>query len=75
MRVFTPDEVAVGTESKYLGVLVAAKESRERNTLPSEAMPVGEEKKITTRALEALTSGQIEFRLVKHRKREEDERG
>ena len=24
MRVFTPDEVATGTESKYLGVLVAA---------------------------------------------------
>ncbi|HIA98665.1 MAG TPA: hypothetical protein EYO30_01545 [Gemmatimonadetes bacterium] len=68
MRVFTPDEVAVGTESKYLGV-------RELNTLPSEAMPLGEEKKITTRALEALTSGQIEFRLVKRRKREEDERG
>ena len=28
----------------------------------------GEEKKLTTRALEALTSGQIEFRLVKKRK-------
>ena len=74
MRIFTPDEVAKGTESKYLGVLVAAKYSRELNTLPSEAMPVGEEKKLTTRALEALTSGQIEFRLVK-RRREEDERG
>ena len=34
MRVFTPDEVATGTESKYLGVLVAAKYARELNTLP-----------------------------------------
>jgi len=50
---------------------VAAKYSRELNTLPSEAMPLGEEKKLTTRALEALTSGQIEFRLVMRRKQEE----
>ena len=71
MRIFTPDEVAAGNESKYLGVLVAAKYSRELNTLPREAMPLGEDKKLTTRALEALTSGQIEFRLVKRRKREE----
>ena len=54
---------------------MAAKYSRELNTLPSEAMPLGEEKKLTTRALEALTSGQIEFRLVKRRMQEEDERG
>ena len=43
MRVFTPDEVATGTESKYLGDLVAAKYSRELNTLPSEPMPMGED--------------------------------
>ena len=70
MRVFTPFEVAEGNESKYLGVLVAAKYTRELNTLPLEAMPLGEEKKLTTRALEALTSGQIEFRLLKRRKSE-----
>ena len=55
----------------YLGVLVAAKYSRELNSLPREALPLGEEKKLTTRSLEALTSGQIEFRLVKKRRREE----
>ena len=71
MRVFTPDDVATGTESKYLGVLVAAKYARELNSLPRDAMPLGEEKKLTTRALEALTSGQIEFRLVKRRRRDE----
>ena len=71
MRVFTPDEVATGTESKYLGVLVAAKYARELNTLPRESMPLGEEKKLTTRSLEALTSGQIEFRLVKRRRKDD----
>ena len=71
MRVFTPDDVAVATGSKYLGVLVTAKYARELNSLPRETLPLGEEKKLTTRSLEALTSGQIEFRLVRRRKREE----
>ncbi len=34
MRVFTPDEVAEHTHSKYLGVLVAARYARELNALP-----------------------------------------
>ena len=67
MRVFTPDESARYTQSKYLGVLVAAKYARELNSLPRETLPLGEEKKLTTKALEALTSGQIEFRLVTRR--------
>jgi len=71
MRVFTPDDVATATGSKYLGVLVSAKYARELNSLPRETLPLGEEKKLTTRSLEALTSGQIEFRLVKRRRREE----
>lgn len=71
MRVFTPEELAENTGSKYLGVLVSAKYTRELNSLPREALPIGEEKKLTTRALEALTSGQIEFRLVGRRKRAE----
>ncbi len=71
MRVFTPGDVAVATGSKYLGVLVSAKYARELNSLPRETLPLGEEKKLTTRSLEALTSGQLEFRLVKRRKREE----
>ncbi len=71
MRVFTPNEVAKNTQSKYLGVLVSAKYARELNLLPHEAMSVGEQKKLTTRALEALTSGQIEFRLVRRRRRSE----
>jgi len=71
MQVFTPDEVASQTGSKYLGVLVAAKYARELNSLPRDLKPLGEEKKLTTRALDALTSGQIEFRLVGRRRVEE----
>ena len=71
MYVFTPDDVAAHTYSKYLGVLVPARYARELNALPRETMPLGMEKKLTTRSLEALTSGQIEFRLVKRRRREE----
>ena len=71
MRVFTPDEVAEHTGSKYLGVLVAAKYGRELNILPRETLPLGEQKKLTTKSLEALTSGQIEFRLVRRRRRDE----
>ena len=65
MKVFTPKEVAATASDKYLGVLVSAKYTRELNSLPRETLPLGEEKKLTTRSLEALTSGQIEFRLVK----------
>ncbi len=71
MRVFTPNEVAGNTGGKYLGVLVAARYARELNALPRETLPLGQGKKLTTRALDALISGQIEFRLVKRRKREE----
>jgi DNA-directed RNA polymerase omega subunit len=71
VKVITPNEVAKQTGSKYLGVLVAAKYARELNALPRDLKPLGQEKKLTTRALEALTSGQIEFRLVGRRRREE----
>jgi DNA-directed RNA polymerase subunit K/omega len=71
VRVFTPDEMAKQTGSKYLGVLVSAKYARELNSLPRDLKPLGEEKKLSTRSLEALTSGQIEFRLVGRRRFEE----
>ena len=69
MRVFTPNEVATGTESKYLGVLVSARYARELNALPKDTVPSGEIKKLTTRALEALADGAIEFRVVQRRRR------
>lgn len=70
MEVFTPKDVAQPTGSKYLGVLVAAKYARELNALPREAVPAGLEKKLTTRALEALSSNRVEFKLTKRRRSE-----
>ena len=69
MRVFTPIEVAEKSGSKYLGVLVAARYARELNALPRDAVPAGLEKKLTTRSLETLSSGDIEFKLEKRRRR------
>ena len=68
MEVFTPIQVAEQTESKYLGVLVAAKYARELNALPRDTVPAGLEKKLTTRALETLTDGNIDYELVKRRR-------
>lgn len=69
MRVFTPIEVAERSGSKYLGVLVAARYARELNALPKDAVPAGLEKKLTTRSLETLTNGEIDFSLQKRRRR------
>ncbi len=66
MKVFTPDDVAGSAGNKYLGVLVSAKYTRELNALPLERSPYGPEK-LTTVALEALTSDMLEYRLVKKR--------
>jgi DNA-directed RNA polymerase subunit K/omega len=70
MRVFTPLEVAEPAMSKYLGVLIAAKYARELNAMPRDAMPM-DDKKLTTKALEALTSDRIEYRLVTRDRRAE----
>jgi DNA-directed RNA polymerase omega subunit len=69
MRVYTPGELANNSGSKYLGVLVAARYARELNALPSDAVPAGIEQKLTTRSLETLCSGSVEFSLVKRRRR------
>ena len=69
MKVFTPGSVAKHTGSKYLGVLVAARYARELNALPADAVPTTSEEKLTTRSLETLCSGTIEFSLVKRHRR------
>ncbi len=68
MRVFTPGEIAKNNGSKYQGVLVAAKYARSLNMLNNETLPMGDQKKLSTRALEAITSGQVEYRLVRRRR-------
>jgi DNA-directed RNA polymerase subunit K/omega len=67
MRVFTPLEVAKHAANKYLGVLVAAKFARvlNENTLFGSS---AREKKLTTTALEELTSGSIDYRVIPRRK-------
>ncbi len=66
MQVFTPIEVSRHTVNKYLGVLVAAKFSRILNEFPGGS--AAREKKLTTRALEELTEGAIEYRVVPRRR-------
>jgi DNA-directed RNA polymerase subunit K/omega len=63
MRVFTPHEVTNHAANKYLSVLVAAKFARVLNEFPRDRSASGE-KKLTTRALEDITDGQIEYRVV-----------
>lgn len=63
MKVFAPEELAEVAGDKYMGVLVAAKYARELNSLPLERSPYAG-KKLTTVALEALTSGELEYRVV-----------
>jgi hypothetical protein len=56
MQIYTPTEVAETTGNKYLGVLVADRSQ--------------DEKKLTTRALEALVSDDLSYRLVRRRRQE-----
>jgi DNA-directed RNA polymerase subunit K/omega len=69
MRVFTPDDIRERAANKYLGVLVAAKQARMLNEFPRERS--SREKKLTTRSLEELAEGQIEYRVVARRRGEE----
>jgi DNA-directed RNA polymerase subunit K/omega len=69
MRVFTPDDVKDRAANKYLSVLVAAKQARMLNEFPRERS--SREKKLTTRSLEELSEGQIEYRVVARRRGEE----
>jgi DNA-directed RNA polymerase subunit K/omega len=63
MRVYTPGEVAKHAGNKYLGVLVAAKFARVLNEFPRDRSS-SREKKLTTRALEDLASGDIQYRVL-----------
>jgi DNA-directed RNA polymerase subunit K/omega len=67
MQVFTPSEATRHAPNKYLAVLVAAKYSRVLNEFPRDRSRSGE-KKLTTRALEDLSSGEIEYRVVPRRR-------
>jgi DNA-directed RNA polymerase subunit K/omega len=67
MRVFTPEEAARSATNKYLAVLVAAKYARVLNEFPAGK---SREVKLTTRAMEELSSGTIEYKVIPRRKPE-----
>lgn len=62
MQVFTPADVTRHAANKYLGVRIAAEFSRLLNEFPRERS--SKEKKLTTRALEALEAGTVEYTVV-----------
>ena len=66
MRVFTPLEIAKHAANKYLGVLVAAKYARALNEFPGGA--ASRDKKLTTRSLEELSRGDINYRVIPRRR-------
>jgi DNA-directed RNA polymerase subunit K/omega len=69
MRITTPSEVAKQAGNKYLGVLVAAKFARYLNELPRDRL-IAQEEKLTTKALEALVRGELNYKLVRRRRSE-----
>jgi DNA-directed RNA polymerase subunit K/omega len=66
MRVFTPDELSSSTANKYLGVLVAAKYARVLNEFPRDRSS-SREKKLTTRAMEELSRGDVDYKVTRRR--------
>jgi len=72
MHVVTPNALSRHTESKYLGVLVAAKYARSlnefrRGQMDEEPLPGEVREKLTTTALEAVARGEVEFHLSPRR--------
>lgn len=63
MQVFTPDDITQKAPNKYLGVLIAAKYARVLNEFPRDRSS-SREKKLTTRSLEDLSGGDIDYRIV-----------
>jgi DNA-directed RNA polymerase subunit K/omega len=68
MRIVTPNEVAKQAGNKYLGVLVAAKFARYLNDFPKDHLQM--EEKLTTRSLEELAVGDLNYKLVRRRRSE-----
>jgi len=69
MRITTPTEVARQAGNKYLGVLVAAKFARYLNEFPKDQL-AHQGEKLTTKALQSLTDGELNYKLVRRRRSE-----
>ncbi len=72
MEIFTPMETAKFAGTKYRSILVAARFARQVNELPRDRLlqVEGEDrpKKLTTLALQKLTSGALSFRELRRRR-------
>lgn len=72
MEIFTPMETAEFAGTKYRSILVAARFARQVNELPRDRLlqVEGEDrpKKLTTLALQKLTSGALNFRELRRRR-------
>lgn len=69
MRIITPSELAKQAGNKYLGVLVAARFARFLNEFP-RIPGVDQEEKLTTKSVEALSAGELNYKLVRRRRSE-----
>jgi len=69
MKIYTPVDAARKAGNKYLGVLVAAKFARYLNEFPRDHLPT-EDEKLTTIALESLTFGGLEYKMIRRRRSE-----
>ncbi len=69
MKIYTPADAATTAGNKYLGVLVAARFARYLNEFPPERLDSRDEK-LTTTSLEALSDGQLSYKLVRRRRSE-----
>jgi len=69
MRITTPAEVAKQAGNKYLGVLVAAKFARFLNEFPKDPLG-GQGEKLTTKAMQSLVDGELNYKLVRRRRSE-----
>ena len=69
MKIYTPVDAAKKAGNKYLGELVAAKFARYLNEVPRDRRDSGHEK-LTTTALESLTFGGLEYKMIRRRRPE-----
>jgi DNA-directed RNA polymerase subunit K/omega len=70
MRITTPSEVARQAGNKYLGVLVAAKFARYLNEFPKDQLAAAGGEKLTTKAMQSLVDGDLNYKLVRRRRSE-----
>lgn len=74
MKIFTPQEAARQTGTKYRAVLVASKFARMLNEMPRDVQVQWDEadrrQKLTTLAMQKLVTGELNYREMRRRRSE-----